>query len=244
MQYEYGFEYAFPDGMEGVMEGAFVGAAGVFTAVFLLLWLLGMGFAIASYVLNAVGLYRVAKRRGIHHAWLAWIPIGCNWLLGSISDHYQYVTKRKVTKRRKILLTLSLILLGVIGLLVTGTVGVVLFSDSPSGDVTGEILSVALMACSYLGMLGLEIAILVFCYIAYYDLFKSCKPDNAVLFLVLGILFNVALPFFVFFGTEKDLGMPTKRPPQPAAEPAREPEVPEEEEIPVVEAEAVEDPEM
>lgn len=244
MEYRYDFEYAFPDGMEGIVEEAFVGAVGVFTAVFLLLWLLGMGFAIASYVLNAVGMYRVAKRRGIHHAWLAWIPVGCNWLLGSISDHYQYVTKRKVTKRRKVLLTLSLILLAVLGLFAAGVVATVLTADRAPGEMTGAILSVALMLCSNLAMTGLSIAILVICYIAYYDLFKSCKPDNAVLFLVLGILFNVALPFFVFFGTEKDLGMPVKRPPQPAVEPACEPEVPEEEEIPVVEAEVVEDPEL
>ena len=35
-------------------------------------------------------------------------------------------------------------------------------------------------------------------YIAYYDVFKSCKPKNAVLFLVLSIVFDVTLPFFVF----------------------------------------------
>lgn len=240
MEYNYGFEYAFPD----AMEGAFVGAAGVVTGILLILWLLAMGFAVVCYVLNAAGMYRIAKRRGIHNAWLAWVPIGCNWLLGSISDHYQYVTKKKVTKRRKILLTLSLILLAVLGMFFVGVVAAVLTANSAPGNMSASILSVALMACSYLGMLGLEIAILVFCYIAYYDLFKSCKPDNAVMYLVLGIFFNVTLAFFVFFGCSQDLGMPAKRAAQPVTEaPCEEPE-PQEEEIPAVEAEVVEDPEM
>lgn len=243
MEYDYGFEYAFPDAMEGVAEGAFVGAAGVVTAVLLILWLLAMGFAVACYVLNAVGMYRIAKRRGIHHAWLAWVPVGCNWLLGSISDHYQYVTKHKVTKRRKILLTLSLILLVVLGMFAAGVVAVTLTAGSTSGSMAASVLSVALIACSYLGMLGLEIAILVFCYIAYYDLFKSCKPENAVMFLVLGVFFNVALAFFVFFGCSQDLGMPAKRAAQPVAEEQPQWTEPQEEEIPTVEAEVVEDPE-
>lgn len=240
---EYGFEYNFPEGMESAAEGAFVGAAGALIAVVLLLWLLAMGFAMVCYVLNAVGMYRIAKRRGIHHAWLAWIPVGCNWLLGSISDHYQYVVNHKVTKRRKILLTLSLILLVVLGLFVASITATALTADGMHGDMTASILSVALLTCSYLAMLGLEIAILVFCYMAYYDLFKSCKPDSAVLFLVLGIFFNVTLAFFVFFGCKKDLGMPERRAARPVVE---EPEVwqePQVEDIPTVEAEVVEDPE-
>lgn len=243
MEYDYGFEYAFPEAMEGAAEGAFVGAAGVVAGILLILWLLAMGFAVVCYVLNAVGMYRVAKRRGIHHAWLAWVPIGCNWLLGSISDHYQYVVKHKVTKRRKILLTLSLILLVVLGMFFVGVVAAVLTANSAPGNMTASILSVALMACSYLGMLGLEIAILVFCYIAYYDLFKSCKPESAVMFLILGIFFNVTLAFFVFFGCKQDLGMPAKRAARPAVEEPAQWMEPQEEEIPTVEAEVVEDPE-
>lgn len=244
MEYDYGFEHTFPGTMEGAAEGAFVGAAGIITGIFLILYLLAMGFSVVSYVLNAVGMYRIAKRRGIHHAWLAWVPIGCNWLLGSISDHYQYVAKQKVTKRRKVLLILSLILLVALGLFTTGIVATVLSANSAAGEMTGAILSVALLVISYLAMLGLSIAITVICYIAYYDLFRSCKPENAVLYLVLGILFSVTLPFFVFFGSGSDKGMPAKRAQQSSVEIPCEPEEPAEEEIPVVEAEVVDDPEM
>lgn len=237
MGYDYGFEYAFPDAMGGA-------AVGVATGILLIVWCLAMGFSIVMYVLNAVGLYRIAKRRGIHHAWLAWVPIGCNWLLGSISDHYQYVAKQKVTSKRKILLILSLCLIVCLFVLAGGVVAIVVAAGSSMNASIA--LGVVLLLIAYLGMMGLAIAITVFCYIAYYDLFRSCKPGNAVLFLVLSILFNVTLAFFVFFSSKSDEGMPERRPRDPAPrieEAPVEPEAPAEEEIPVVEGEIVEESE-
>ena len=237
MGYDYSFEYAFPDAMGGA-------AMGVATGILLIVWCLAMGFSIVMYVLNAVGLYRIAKRRGIHHAWLAWVPIGSNWLLGSISDHYQYVAKQKVTSKRKILLILSLCLIGCLFVLAGGVVAIVVAAGSSMNASIA--LGVVLLLIAYLGMMGLAIAVTVFCYIAYYDLFRSCKPGNAVLFLVLSILFNVTLAFFVFFSSKSDEGMPERRPRDPAPrieETPVEPEAPAEEEIPVVEGEIVEESE-
>ena len=252
MQYEYGFEYAFPDGVEGAAEGIFVGAAGILTGILIIFYLLMLAFSVVAYVLNAVGMYRIAKRRGIHHAWLAWIPVGDAWLLGSISDHYQYVAKQKTTKRRKVLLILSVILFAVC-ILFGGAVAALVIAETTGAGMGGSILSVALMVISYLAILGLAIASTVFCYIAYFDLFRSCRPEHDVLFLVLGIIFPVTLPFFVFGCSSSDKGMPARRPPQQPSvqipytqdEPVQVQveEEPAQEEIPVVEAEIVEDPE-
>ena len=241
MQYEYDFEYMFPE----MMEGAATGVLGLVAGIFLIVYLLALAFSVVSYVLGAVGAYRIAKRRGIHHAWLSWIPVGSSWLLGSISDHYQYVVKQKVTKRRKVLLILSIICT-VMGF-VFGTGAGILTAAEIAGDLSaGAILSVAMMAIGYLGLMGLSIAITVICYIAYYDLFRSCKPGNAVLFLVLSIIFNVTLPFFVFFISNSDEGMPARRPQQPPQPICEEQEYFDsaEAEVPVVEAEIVDDPEL
>lgn len=242
------FEYAFPDGMEQIAGTAFTGVAGVVLGVVMILYLLLLGLCIVCYVLNAAGLYQIAKRRGIHHAWLAWIPIGVNWLLGSISDHYQYVVKQKVTKRRKILLTLSIVMVAMLILLGAGMTALIL-SDA-------AVAAIALVVIAYLAMLGLAIAITVFCYIAYFDLFRSCRPEQDVLFLVLGIFFNIVLAFFVFACRNHDKGMPERKVKQPEPilvepeaeidqeeESAAEAEAPVEEEIPVVETQIVEDPE-
>lgn len=243
MQYEYEFEYMFPEMMEGAADGIATGMIGLVFGIFLIVYLLALAFSVVSYVLGAVGMYRIAKRRGIHHAWLSWIPVGSSWLLGSISDHYQYVVKQKVTKRRKVLLILSIICAGM-GF-VFGTGAGILTTAEIVGETAASVLSVALMVIGYLGLMGLSIAITVICYIAYYDLFRSCKPGNAVLFLVLSIIFNVTLPFFVFFISNSDEGMPARRPQQTTQQICEEPEYSEPaEELPVVEAEIVDDSEL
>ena len=218
------YEYKFVMPREEFFGQGMIGF-GMVTAVILILILLAIAFAVVSYVLGAVGMYRIAKRRGIHHAWLAWVPVGSSWLLGSISDHYQYVAKRKNTKRRRVLLILQLIMAAVSMVYTTSTVMMILSADSTVA--TGL---AALIILFYLLLMGVAIAAAVFCYIAYYDLFRSCKPGNAVLFLVLSVVFNVTLPFFVFACSNADQGMPARRAPTPPAQ---------EEEIPVVEAEPV-----
>ena len=78
-----------------------------------------------------------------------------------------------------------------------------------------------------------------------YDLYKSCNPSRAVLFLLLSIFVAYPQPFFVFACRNQDLGMPPRRQPQPVQEiPAvvetaetAEPAEAVEEEIPVVEDE-------
>lgn len=55
--------------------------------------------SIALYVLQAIGLYTIAKRRNIAHAWLAWVPVGSVWILGSIADDYLARTGRKTSLR-------------------------------------------------------------------------------------------------------------------------------------------------
>ena len=42
--------------------------------------------AVASYVLTALALYTVARRRGLKNPWLAWIPVASAWIVGSLSD--------------------------------------------------------------------------------------------------------------------------------------------------------------
>ena len=240
MGYDYNFEYALPE----VAEGALIGAVGIVATVAVLVLLVCAAFAVVSYVLNAVGMYRIAKRRGIHHAWLAWIPVASNWLLGSIADHYQYVSKQKTTQRRKVLLILSIVQ----AVLCSGYLGssistmVSALQAGPESAVAGVLLMAVFNVC----VTGIAIAVMVFRYIAYFDLFRSCKPKNDVLFLVLSIIFNVTLPFFVFACSGSDEGMPAKRVPEEPWQnandvPAEEPEFSAQEEIPVVEAEIVED---
>lgn len=185
---------------------------------------------IASYVLTALAIYTISRRRGLRKPWLAWIPVVNCWLIGSLSDQYSYVVKREEKSRRKWLLTLKLVMSGLILAMVViavSLIGSAIFAFGRNYS-NGEMILSRIMGPA-LGMVGLAlplagvaIAYAVIYYMALYDIYKSLDPDNAVLFLVLSILFWVTEPFFLFFNRDKDKGMPPRRP-QPVCEAAAEP---------------------
>lgn len=204
-----GFSYpdAFSYEAELIPEAMGAGALGVFVVAYILVMLFAMAWSTVVYVLYSLGMYTIAQRRGIRHPWLAWVPLGNIWILGSISDQYQYLAKGKIKNRRKVLLGLYIALLlacfvWIIGLMVSAIAGT-------------EIAAILWMLLGMLGVFGVAIVVLVLEYMALYDLFQSCQPSNATLYLVLAILFNVTLPFFVFACRKKDLGMPPRKQPAP-----------------------------
>lgn len=198
-------------------DAAANGVAGFLMVFMILYYLLTAGFFILNYVLTALSTYTIAKRRGIHHPWLAWLPIGSEWILGSISDQYQYLTKKRVRNRRKVLVGLSIGLVAAIvpifAMIVLTAVSEVTGLDT-EGTLLGATLAVTLLSVLVIAVLTIILA--VFAWIALYDLYASSDPENAVLYLVLSILLGVTLPFFVFACRNKDLGMPPRKKPQPA----------------------------
>ncbi len=165
-----------------------------------------MVWALVCYVLTAAGFCAVAKRRGINNPWLAWIPIANYWIIGSISDQYQYVVKGKVTNRRKVLLILQIVS-GVVSGIVSGAISMATLISEDAG--VG--LATVNMLTSFL-TLGISIAQMIFYYMSLYDYYSSCCPKNNVLLLVLGIFFSWLQPFFIFFNRKKDAGMPPRKP--------------------------------
>ena len=180
---------------------------------------------VAAYVLTALGLYALANRRGLKNAWLSWVPVVNCWIVGSLSDQYRYVTKGEVKNKRKALIVLQIISwILVIAIFAVVIVMVVTLTDmaiNSPGDMmtdtlTGEMLSKVLgpvIAVAGLCMLliGISIATMVIRYMAMYDIYNSCNPQNSVAFLVLSILFSITEPFFLFFNRYKDEGMPPRK---------------------------------
>ena len=180
--------------------------------------------AVASYVLTALALYTVARRRGLKNPWLAWIPVADSWLLGSLSDQYRYVVKGEHTHCRAFLLffriltvVLTLSLLGLVGSLCFQVFGGMMRQDVIPDLLLMQIFRQATsLLVVGLPLLGISIAYCVFRFMALYDVYRSLEPENAVLFLVLSILFRVAEPFFLFFSRNKDGGMPPRKEPEEA----------------------------
>ena len=179
-----------------------------------------MLLSIASYVLTALALYTIARRRGLKNPWLAWIPVADCWLLGSLSDQYRYVVDGQHKSKRKILLIFRILTavmwVSLIGLLIklcfhaVGSVFWGTMSDERIFQILHQSLNLLVMC---LPLIGISIAYAVFRYMALYDIYKSLDPANCVLFLVLSILFGVTEPFFLFFSRNKDDGMPPRKQP-------------------------------
>lgn len=179
-----------------------------------------MLLSIATYVLTALALYTVAKRRGLKRPWLAWIPVADSWLLGSLSDQYRYVVNGEHKSKRKFLLffriLITIMCISLIGLLIKlcfhafGSVIWGTMSDERMFQILHQAANL-LIVC--LPLLGISIAYAVLRYMALYDIYKSMDPGNCVMFLVLSILFGVTEPFFLFFSRNKDDGMPPRKQP-------------------------------
>lgn len=201
MDYHHANEF---DSFAPAMFG-FIGGMALFIVLIVAL------FGLVAYILTAISTYSIAKRRGIQHPWLAWIPVANTWILGCISDQYQYVVKGKVKYRRVILLVLALA-----SLVLSGWISGSYFSMFRQSVIYGRPVEAVgpALAVSAVGLASscVSIAAAVFHYISMYDLYTSCNPEYNVLFLVLSIVFSITEPFFMIANHKKDLGMPPRRP--------------------------------
>lgn len=209
------FDYAMN---EEVFDVAFMLVG--FLLIFALIALV-VGFVM--YILQSVGLYTIAKRRGIKHAWLAWIPVGMYWLVGCISDQYRYVAKGEVKNRRTVMLVLSAVstVLSGVGSALSSAGAFAMMeqvsnagAQMTEGIVAGSSYGISMLV-SLIGA-GVSLALVVFWFIALYDIYTSCNPKNNVVFLVLGIIFSFLNAIFLFANRNKDGGMPPRKQPAPS----------------------------
>ena len=224
------------------------------------IYFLLMVYSIVAYVMGSLGSYTIAMRRGIKHPWLAFVPFGNLWILGSISDQYQYVSQGQIRSNRKVLLGLQ-IAGAALGLVVFGIYIKMVLDMFAIIDTNPYMLDMTVAAGSLVGLslaivligfaaLVLAIIQLVFYYIALYNLYASCLPKCKVVFILLSILLLSLPDAFLIFGCRKqDRGMPPRKDApveaieaaapvaEPVVEPVEEPVV-ESVEEPVVETEA------
>lgn len=179
------------------------GLASSIVAVCFLLFFILAAFAVVSYVFSSLSLYTIAKRRQIPCCGLAWVPLGNLWILGALADEYQ---TRKTGKSSR--LRIWLFSLAAAAILIYICLFVYLFSTVirlSASAAEAQILGV--IAPVFLALL-LVVAMLIACsvleYICIYRLFLSCKPSNAVLYLLLTIFVNVTYPFLLFSCRNRD----------------------------------------
>ncbi len=186
-------------------------------AVVAVIYLIAMGASVAMYILYSLGIYTVAQRRGIRHPWMAWLPVTNLWILGSISDQYQYATQGKIRSRRKVMLGLCIAIAALLLLFFFAYMGVLLraFMSMSEPELTIMQLLPELLWVLAICAVAMVLAIIltVFQSICLHNLYASCDPNNKNAYTVLSILLNITMPFLVFFSRKKDLGMPPRKVP-------------------------------
>lgn len=178
----------------------------------------GIGLGIVMYILQSLGLYTIACRRQLKNPWLAWLPIGNMWILGSLSDQYQRATTGRIRNRRKILVGLHIAIVVLTVVLLFACLGTIIGGIISMGGMRAmsqaqvwEMVATPLLTSVGIFLLLWVVAMIgvVIQYIALYDLYRSCDPKNGVLYLVLSLFFSNLLAVFVFLCREKDEGMPS-----------------------------------
>lgn len=190
--------------------------------VFYMLYMLPMyaaliAFAVVAYILTGKSLSAIARRRGIEKPWMAWVPVGCDWLLGCISDQYRYVTYGEETNRRKKLLWYNIGLLSILAVVMTIATLMVILAVAGASENVALVLGLLLMV-PYLAMFPLVVLYSITYYKSCYDLFRSCDPDKSLVYLLVSIFASFPLPFFFYSCRNKDLGMPPRQEQLPETE--------------------------
>lgn len=200
--------------MVGAYDNTFYVNDGIFSVLIGLVAALLIGAAmvrLALFVVRSASLFKIARRRGLRCAWLAWVPVCNNWVLGSVADQYQYVVKGRVKNRR-----LPLLLLGA-GVTAFGTATSVAGIELLVSNLQAMMRDYGVYALSLFGFVALlilwgsSVAYIVVRCVALYDLYSSCTKKYNVLFLVLGLVFQFLEPVFFFICRNKEEGMPPRR---------------------------------
>lgn len=163
-----------------------------FYAVLTVVGLVVLILTIVLYIFQSIGLYGIAKKRGIPAPGLAWVPMLNMYMLGKIADRVRLGCGAAKSCLRKWILGLSI------------AEGVFSFA---AGFIKGSGIQVNLAEMEHTQMVWylvlffigiiLLIALLVLEYVALFHVFRSCSEKYVAMF-VLSLIFVVLMPIFLF----------------------------------------------
>lgn len=162
-------------------------------------------FACSFYVLQSIGLYKMAKNLGYDSPWLAWIPFVNIYLMFILPKHSfePLIIKTEIISR----VNAFWIYMGVtFGASIISSV----FSVFIEVPIFGVLCSMMVVALDLLMLF----AIVIFQYPLYNDLLELFfSKESASICAIVGIIFPVALPVILFIAGKKEahISDPVKR---------------------------------
>lgn len=176
--------------------GVAVSAIGI---IFLVVFYLAMfAFSITLYVLNGIGLMKMAKSCGLRHPWMGFVPFASTYLIGQLAEQNPAQGKKSWPWRH-------IALIGEIVIVALGVALCIFMLGDMFGVIAagGEYSEYDLLSLygSMIGIMAplslLSTAYSIVIYIIYWKIYSLFAPNLAVIFLVLTILFNIT-PILIF----------------------------------------------
>ena len=181
----------------GFTEGDLMVFAGIMIVYFAFLGII----LLAMYLLEAVGLYGMAKRSGISRPWRGFVPFANTFLFGKIAEKYRRRDGKRSAKFSVLLLVfevLTLIFSITTMAFVISMISVLATSYNDS-ELNASIVvpMIAMLACCFV-LIGVLIAYVVIYYVALWRIFTAFDYNNATVYFVLSIVFSFLGPIFLF----------------------------------------------
>ena len=157
--------------------------------------------SIVMYLLNAFGLYGMAKKADIAMPWRGFIPFANTFLFGKIAERYVKKDGKRSAKFGGLLLAFEILTLVLAFLTMAFAIGMifVLATAESETELTNSIIvPMFAMLISCFVLMGVSIAFVVIYYVALWRIFTAFDYNNATVYFVLSILFSFLGPIFLF----------------------------------------------
>lgn len=180
-----------------------------FGAVF---WLIAVGVAtamgLAMYALNGVGVSAMAKKLGVAHPNGAYVPFYRYKIFGDVAE--AAALRNPGAKRRKygkILFGLTIgyfvaflfffVAFFVIFAIAGASSGAAPLSSDDAFSGLALLLTILVCIAVYIGLMVVAVLLIVFNYMAYYQIYRCFSPEYAVLWLLLTIFVSASAPILM-----------------------------------------------
>lgn len=177
-----------------------------FLAIFIGTFTISLLIGLALYLLESIGVYKMAKSAEIKNPWLAFIPVANGWVFGTIAEKYKKKNGTKSARFGIILPVLEgIVLIEAIALTIFTVIsikeitGYALDAVNTSSEMAPEhFMSLIPVIILYFALMAVAIAYAVVFFIALWRVYSSFDKPNATLYIVLSVVFTISVPIILF----------------------------------------------
>lgn len=170
-----------------------------------ILSLLSAVVGLVLYILNGIALFTICKNKQIEKGWLSFVPIANVYVLGKLADLYipKSGQQYKYAKPLTVLYIVEIFLSAVFAILAANSVISILENilnaiEKDTALTNDMFISVIPLAVVFVFLFAVAVIYKVFYSIALWRVYALICRKNAVLFLILSVLFSFLAPVFLF----------------------------------------------